>query len=678
MKTFIRLMTAFVLALLLATCSNMLVDLHKAGPLDSAKATLELTLAGTDSLTAVTGDLTLPTTASGGITITWSSDTPNVIGNDGKVTRPATGAGDKTVVLTATLTDGTTSVTKTFSITVKETGSGGGGSATFADAVTSAKALSAYDYTTATWSSLVTAWALPESTDAEKATKKSAIDTAIAGLVEDSATNQLAKASTVAGVYSGSYTAGSYAAITTAKAMAETTDADKKAKAKALYAAVKALVPASQTAAAFSQFSLLGMDDSEWGGAGSAGSITRKVLPGTDVSAVVLQFVLIGSKATLNGVEVVSGLTKFDFSSSQTLVITAADGTTTANWVISVTPTAPTFSKLAMDATRTKWLGNPTGSTKVMRSIDSGAHWTMLTSAPKPAGSLAGIQSNADGTTFVMVFWAISGYSNSLYVSTDSGATWSLADGTTHDYQGMFLAMGTTGIFVDMEAAISADIGFRYSGDKGATWTSTSTIGSTAYDTTGYSASSQNGGQILVISNSNYSLYTAPGTFASAPTEITWNTVTGGGTYNYSASQNIPSAVISNDGTKILAVYVDGSGSPFRKVAYCSNSGASFTVTADVSSTLTYSPSFLAGSSDLSVVYAATNYGSGGRVLTSSNQGTTWTSLANSPNGMCAGLWTNSDGTKVFAQMHSNTPSPAGTDSLWSSADSGATWTQVY
>ena len=61
-------------------------------------------------------DLELPNTGKSGFTtITWSSDSPNVISNDGKVTRPEN---DTDVKLTATITAGTESDTKTFTVRV--------------------------------------------------------------------------------------------------------------------------------------------------------------------------------------------------------------------------------------------------------------------------------------------------------------------------------------------------------------------------------------------------------------------------------------------------------------------------------------------------------------------------------------------------------------------------------
>ncbi|MFF2093341.1 immunoglobulin-like domain-containing protein, partial [Paenibacillus sp. NPDC058174] len=83
------------------------------------KAALEVSFGSGDSATNVTKDLTLPATGASGTTITWSSSDATVIDEDGKVTRPSYTAGDKDVTLTATITKGGVTETKTFTIKVK-------------------------------------------------------------------------------------------------------------------------------------------------------------------------------------------------------------------------------------------------------------------------------------------------------------------------------------------------------------------------------------------------------------------------------------------------------------------------------------------------------------------------------------------------------------------------------
>lgn len=65
-----------------------------------------------------TDDLTLVTSI-GGIDITWSSNNTTYLENDGTVHRPTFTEGDQTVVLTATITDGTNSESYTFFVTIQ-------------------------------------------------------------------------------------------------------------------------------------------------------------------------------------------------------------------------------------------------------------------------------------------------------------------------------------------------------------------------------------------------------------------------------------------------------------------------------------------------------------------------------------------------------------------------------
>lgn len=77
----------------------------------------ELSLGAT---TAVTGNLTLPTVAARGATISWTSSNPAVVSNTGIVTTPSLGAVN--VSLTARIAKGTAVMTKTFTVTVTKLG----------------------------------------------------------------------------------------------------------------------------------------------------------------------------------------------------------------------------------------------------------------------------------------------------------------------------------------------------------------------------------------------------------------------------------------------------------------------------------------------------------------------------------------------------------------------------
>lgn len=86
---------------------------------DAAWLTGERILNGNEALDHVIGDLNFPVLGANGSTINWSSDHTQVITGDGKVVRPAFIVGNKTVLVTATITKGPdSSVTKTFMLTV--------------------------------------------------------------------------------------------------------------------------------------------------------------------------------------------------------------------------------------------------------------------------------------------------------------------------------------------------------------------------------------------------------------------------------------------------------------------------------------------------------------------------------------------------------------------------------
>lgn len=82
------------------------------------KEGLFIALAGDNTLDSVTGDLVLPAVGSNGSVITWSSDHPDIIASNGKVTR-SIGENDTIVTLTATFAVGDVKVSKTLTVKVK-------------------------------------------------------------------------------------------------------------------------------------------------------------------------------------------------------------------------------------------------------------------------------------------------------------------------------------------------------------------------------------------------------------------------------------------------------------------------------------------------------------------------------------------------------------------------------
>jgi uncharacterized repeat protein (TIGR02543 family) len=84
------------------------------------KEALAIGFSGLDSAATVTQDVTLESNGNSGTTISWQSNVPQTISTAGVVTRPDyTGESDVEVTLTATISKGAISETKTFPLTVK-------------------------------------------------------------------------------------------------------------------------------------------------------------------------------------------------------------------------------------------------------------------------------------------------------------------------------------------------------------------------------------------------------------------------------------------------------------------------------------------------------------------------------------------------------------------------------
>jgi arabinan endo-1,5-alpha-L-arabinosidase len=98
-----------------AIWGSKIVELSDAEVVAAVVADLSL-----GDTSAVIADLNLPTEGAQLSSITWSSSDPAVVSPSGVVTRPELGAGDATVTLTATITKGAETATKSFTVTVRE------------------------------------------------------------------------------------------------------------------------------------------------------------------------------------------------------------------------------------------------------------------------------------------------------------------------------------------------------------------------------------------------------------------------------------------------------------------------------------------------------------------------------------------------------------------------------
>lgn len=87
---------------------------------EADKAALEIVYPEGSSATNVRNHLTLPTSGANGTSISWSSDTPATVADDGQIVRPISPAADIDVTLTATIEKNGYSETKNFPLTVKQ------------------------------------------------------------------------------------------------------------------------------------------------------------------------------------------------------------------------------------------------------------------------------------------------------------------------------------------------------------------------------------------------------------------------------------------------------------------------------------------------------------------------------------------------------------------------------
>jgi hypothetical protein len=101
------------------TVKQQLTDAEKVA---ADKAALDIDYGGSDTISRVTRPLDLlPAVGLNGSVITWNSSAPNTLSADGKtIHRPALGAGDQPVALTAVLTSNGFTDVKVFFLTVKQ------------------------------------------------------------------------------------------------------------------------------------------------------------------------------------------------------------------------------------------------------------------------------------------------------------------------------------------------------------------------------------------------------------------------------------------------------------------------------------------------------------------------------------------------------------------------------
>ena len=253
--------------------------------------------------------------------------------------------------------------------------------------------------------------------------------------------------------------------------------------------------------------------------------------------------------------------------------------------------------------------------------------------------SWSSVASSSDGANLVAV--AIGGY---IYTSSNSGATWTQ---TGHQDDWSSVASSSDGTRI----VAATNQGYIYkSSDSGATWTQTGRQGTSV-------ASSSDGTRIVVverngwISTSSDSGATWTGWPTGSPMQRQWTSVAS-----------------SSDGTKLVAVDDDSYPDIYTSV----DAGAVWTWPESQASFSGQTWTSVAVSSNGTMLVAAgipyiyTSFDFGATWENSTSPAQAWTSVASS-----------SDGTKLVAVCSEDPADEANSGYIFTSADSGATWTQT-
>ena len=100
------------------TLTVLLSDADAVAAAQTALDITDITFASGEDKDNVKQDLTLPLSGDEGTAISWNSDNTAIVAATGTVTRPSASSGDTAVTLTATITKGSVTATKTFVLTV--------------------------------------------------------------------------------------------------------------------------------------------------------------------------------------------------------------------------------------------------------------------------------------------------------------------------------------------------------------------------------------------------------------------------------------------------------------------------------------------------------------------------------------------------------------------------------
>jgi photosystem II stability/assembly factor-like uncharacterized protein len=312
------------------------------------------------------------------------------------------------------------------------------------------------------------------------------------------------------------------------------------------------------------------------------------------------------------------------------------------------------WTSIACSADGTKWVavtgahdqgtnGLTLGS--VYSSPDSGATWVRADTAP--GNNWSSVASSADGTRWVAAAGPYSGgtlqVSGGVYISADSGATWTQANLPNNNKYWFPVVCSADGSIV-----IAGGSQLYVSGDSGKTWAAGPSGSWTAIITSadGYrSVAAGWYGPVFTLP------YLGPWKAADAPPSD-WLSLAG-----------------SSDGSKFVVASYGGF------IYSSTNSGVNWRSNAAPGNPWTCVASSAKGTR---LVAATSSEPSGsygyGQVYSSGDAGATW-KLASAPGSTWSSLASSADGTRIVAAASANTTGNPGSGRVYVSGDGGATWT---
>jgi hypothetical protein len=271
----------------------------------------------------------------------------------------------------------------------------------------------------------------------------------------------------------------------------------------------------------------------------------------------------------------------------------------------------------------------------------------------------SGVRISGDGATRLAISIAATPSTNGsrLYISSDYGSTWTLKESGKYYTSAAMSSDGTKMVVASSPTTIAGNSGghVQSSTDSGNTWTRLSFYS----PTNNYKSSmSSDGAYILVGSSTGLQL--------SLDSGNTWVAKTG------TASTSGTCVTMTPDGSKMFG--------NFGRMVYSVDYGVNWTTSSPLLSGGATLPSCIATNSAGSVVYVATNSGTGhvtpDDIFTTSDNGLTYTSLGIGGDRAWTGIATSASGSYITAVANGYTSGGTfhNNEQIYVSADGGVTW----